>query len=211
MYLARATIRGTFTMPPAKAQLQQQPEVMGLSSGGKFLISDDLSKEPSVTTSYTLPGVSEQIQMTLYGDSDVQSTQQRFYQTLLVGGSPSCKSTPLGVCSGRGGCSPANACVCDAGYTGGDCERDCSIDNSCPTDAPQYAPAPQATSLPISSSPISAASSNSPSASPSSGDARLSKSPEKKSDVVVTASASRTALRGVPMTCLFLLLVRWML
>ena len=159
-----------------------------------------------VTTSYTLPGISEQIQMTLYGDSDVQSTQQRFYQTLLVGGSPSCKSTPLGVCSGRGGCSPANACVCDAGYTGGDCELDCSIDNSCPTDAPVYAPAPKATS-----SPISASSSNSPSASPSYGDARLSTSPQTTSNVVVTADASRTALRGVPMTCLFFLLVRWML
>ena len=137
--------------------------------------------------------------MTLYGDSDVRGTQQRFYQALL-GGSPSCKSTPLGVCSGRGGCSLAtNQCTCDVGYSGADCEVDCSKDNSCPTDAPQ------ALATPSTSSPDSVTASKPPSASRDT--ATPSQLPKFKENLVAASGSPKHVLiGGIPIASLFLLL-----
>ena len=89
-YLVRATIRGTFTMPPASAMLVNEPEVMGMSAGGAFLVSAELAKEPQIQTVMRIPGVDGgQISLMLYGDEPTQARQRSFFSAMLSGTSRS--------------------------------------------------------------------------------------------------------------------------
>eukprot|EP00463_Aulacantha_scolymantha_P003167 TRINITY_DN3984_c0_g1_i1.p1 TRINITY_DN3984_c0_g1~~TRINITY_DN3984_c0_g1_i1.p1 ORF type:complete len:51 (-),score=12.30 TRINITY_DN3984_c0_g1_i1:52-204(-) len=40
-----AVTPGTWALPPAKAESQQQPEVMGLSSGGRMVVTEPKEKD----------------------------------------------------------------------------------------------------------------------------------------------------------------------
>ena len=91
-FKAIAATPGTFVLPPVKAYASRQPEVMGLSAAGKFVVCGARS-----------------------GGGGAQCDTRA-----LPPAAPP-KACPRG-CSGNGACVVATGvCACDAGFSGADC------------------------------------------------------------------------------------------
>jgi hypothetical protein len=99
-FKAVAATPGQFVLPPVKAYAVQQPEVMGLSAAGSFLVCP------------TKPTAGQQAVVGCSGSGLAQGKPL-----------PVPKGCPK-ECSGNGVCNFADGvCVCNAGFTGAACDR----------------------------------------------------------------------------------------
>jgi hypothetical protein len=134
-FKATAATPGTFALPPVKAYAVAQPEVMGLSAAGTFVVCP--ARPPAATTPLVKdPG---------FGGDDDDARYAAGPGGAAAGGNPAvfgpvpavCASAAAAVkpplaaakacpkdCSGNGVCNlKSGTCICSQGFAGADCSK----------------------------------------------------------------------------------------
>jgi hypothetical protein len=136
-FKATAATPGEFALPPVRAYAVGQPEVMGLSAAGSFTVCPAPAVPEGVKTPLVKdPGFGSaddeaEEDARLAAASGVVGQDVSFFGPVPAicgagGAAPpvaAAKGCPLD-CSGNGLCNlAAGACVCNAGFSGGDCSK----------------------------------------------------------------------------------------
>lgn len=129
-FKATAATMGTYTLPPVKAWAVAQPELMGLSAAGSFVVCP-AAQPASATPLVTDPGFGKDDDEVV-GTAPVGVDTSTFGPAPAVCGSPASASKPPLApakgcpkdCSSNGVCNLASgACLCNQGFTGADCSK----------------------------------------------------------------------------------------